>query len=83
MSRINLPLLAAIAILLSAGCSQESRDATAYRRQAEQLTHQNRRLQQDVNGASSLLAISNIAVVIVAGGLAVSLWHLMRSRGAR
>ena len=77
MSRIPVPLAAAtLALLLFAGCNSESL-------QTQRLIAENRRLQQDVSGASALLTTSNIAVVIVAGGLAVCAWHLMRCRGSR
>jgi len=77
MPRIPFPLAAAaLALLLCAGCHSESPHT-------QRLIAENRRLQQDVNGATALLTISNIAHVIVAGGLAVCLWHLMRNRGSR
>ncbi len=80
MSRIHITLICTIAMLLCAGCSQESSDATAYRRHAEQLAHQNRRLQNSYDGASTLLTVSNIALVITGGGLAVCLWNLLRRK---
>ena len=72
MSRIFPPLAAAVlALLLCAGCDSESTSN-------QRLAAENRRLKHDYDGASALLTISNITVVILGGGLAISLWTLVR-----
>jgi hypothetical protein len=72
MSRFFPPLAAAaLVLLLCAGCDSESQSN-------QRLAAENRRLRQDYDGASALLTISNITVVVLGGCLAVSLWTLVR-----
>ena len=70
-------------LFLALGCQPESRDAAAYRRQAERLAAENRRLTQEVQGASAVLTVSNITLVILGGGLAIALYGLIRNRRPR
>ncbi len=84
MKRMVLILFALGCMVLAPGCKPaESRDTAAYRRQVERLAAENRRLTQEVQGASAVLNVSNMALVILGGGLAIAVYSIIRNRRYR
>ena len=69
--------LAVLVAILVAGCTpQERPEATAYRKQVENLRIQNRELQQQADVSARMLNITTVALAITGCGLGISLFVL-------